>query len=154
MPTLHNAAEREALKVRLRAVRADSVRRWGVMSAGQMMWHLTAAMEMCMGKLDVSGEKSPLPFPVPKALLRFMIIEMPWPRGAPTLKAVRAENQAEKQYDLEAQRARTLATMDEFAARPLDGLWPLHPLLGQVRGEQYSRLQAKHLNHHLTQFGV
>src|SRR5262249_30454072 len=142
---------REALKKRVRAVRADSPRQWGQMSADQMMWHLCQGLDMCMGKLDLSGEKSPLPFPMPAAFMRFMVIEMPWPKGAPTLKVAKAEA---KPYDLEAERARCLATIDEFAARPLHGSWPHHPVLGDVTGEQYSRLQAKHLNHHLTQFGV
>jgi hypothetical protein len=32
--------------------------------------------------------------------------------------------------------------------------WPHHPVFGRMTGEQVSHLHAKHLNHHLTQFGV
>jgi hypothetical protein len=152
MASLHNSEDREALKARLRALRLDSARKWGVMSVDQMFWHLSAGLDMCMGKLDLSQEKSPLPIPMPSWVARFMVLEMPWPKGAPTLKLVLPEKQ--KQYDLEAERARCLATIDEFAARPLNGTWPHHPVLGDMTGEQYSRLQAKHLNHHLAQFSA
>ena len=151
MASLHNAADREALKKRVQAVRADSSRKWGEMSADQMMWHLCQGIDMCMGKVDISNEKSPLPFFMPAAFMRYMILEMPWIRGAPTMKVAKAE---QKKYDLEAERARCLAAIDEFAARPLNGQWPQHPVLGDMSGEQYSRLQAKHLNHHLIQFGA
>lgn len=151
MSTLHDPATREALKARLRGVRADSPRKWGEMSPDQMMWHLCAGMEMCMGVLDISREKNPLPIPLPRFLVRWMILGMPWPRGAPTLSVAYAGG---KQFDLEAERARCLRIMDEFAARPLNGPWPYHPFMGQLTGEQYSMLQIKHINHHLAQFSA
>jgi hypothetical protein len=36
----------------------------------------------------------------------------------------------------------------------LDAEWPTHPMLGRMSGSEVSRLHAKHLHHHLTQFGV
>jgi hypothetical protein len=96
----------------------------------------------------MAGEKSP--FPLPKPLLRFIVLDLPWPKGAPALQVIRARGQ----HDLEAERARCLRLIDEFAARPLDGSWPLHPVLGAMTGDHYSRLQAKHFHHHLTQFSA
>jgi hypothetical protein len=150
--SLHDSSVREVLKARIRNIQADSKRKWGSMSADQMMWHLCEALDMCVGKLDISKEKNPLPIPMPQFMVRFMVLELPWPHGVPTIsKIVPASG---KQYDLEAERTRVLATIDEFAARPLNGPWPYHPFMGQLTGEQYSRLQAKHINHHLTQFSV
>jgi hypothetical protein len=57
-------------------------------------------------------------------------------------------------YDLEVERARCLALIDEFAARPLAGEWPYHFTFGRISGAETSRLQAKHLDHHLRQFGA
>lgn len=152
MASLHNAQDREALKAGLRSLRPDSPRQWGSLSLEGMLWYLSEGLNMCMGKLDISKEKSPLPIPMPAFLVRFLVLEMPWPHGAPTLQKIIPKR--EQQLDLETERARCLATIDEFAARPLNGSWPHHPVMGGVTGEQYSRLQAKHIAHHLRQFGA
>ena len=147
MPKLHDSEYRESIKARVKAVRPDAPRKWGSMSVDQMMWHLGSTLEMCLGRLT-SDEKPP--FPLPKTLFRLIVLDMPWPKGAPTLPQTKASGQ----YDLEAERARCLRLIDEFTTRPLDGPWPVHPILGTMSGNQYSRLQAKHINHHLTQFGA
>jgi hypothetical protein len=49
---------------------------------------------------------------------------------------------------------RCLRLVEELAAKPLDSEWPASPTLGRMSGNDVSRLQAKHLHHHLTQFGV
>lgn len=148
MSRLHDPQVRGALKTRVQALRADSPRKWGTMSADQMMWHVSQALDLCMGNLSGGIEKAP---PLPKPILRFLVLSVPWPKGAPTSKVTKA---AGEKRDFEAERARCLRLIDEFAARPIDGQWPLHPILGRMSGDQYSRLQAKHLNHHLTQFST
>jgi hypothetical protein len=148
MARLHDPGYRDSIKSRVQAIQADAPRQWGAMTVDQMMWHLCAGLETCLGRLSMAGEKSP--FPLPKPLLRFIVLDLPWPKGAPALQVIRARGQ----HDLEAERARCLRLIDEFAARPLDGSWPLHPVLGAMTGDHYSRLQAKHFHHHLTQFSA
>ena len=148
MPRLHDPSVREAILARLRSLRPDAPRQWGTMTVDQMLWHLGAGLEICLGRLDAGGET--LPFPMPRPLLRFIVLNLPWPKSAPTLRATKAT----QRYDPERERARCLKLLDEFTARPLDGPWPEHPTLGKLSGDQYSRLQAKHFNHHLTQFGA
>ncbi|HUE84813.1 MAG TPA: hypothetical protein VMO26_01930 [Vicinamibacterales bacterium] len=50
MKTLHDAADRNVFCVA--ALRADTSRRWGTMSAGAMVGHLCAATEMALGDLS------------------------------------------------------------------------------------------------------
>ena len=59
-----------------------------------------------------------------------------------------------RRSDFAAEQARCLRLIDKMAATDIDGEWPTHPMLGRVSGVDLSRLQAKHLDHHLTQFGV
>jgi Protein of unknown function (DUF1569) len=148
MSKLHDAEVRESIKARVKALRPNSIRKWGAMTVDQMLWHVASGLELSMGLLEPKGE-NPSP-PLPKPLIRFIVLNLPWPKSVPTMQAVIAS----KQYDLEAERSRCLKLIDEFAARPLDGPWPLHPVMGTLTGEQYSRLMAKHLNHHLTQFSA
>jgi hypothetical protein len=70
--------------------------------------------------------------------------------GAPTSAPYKARGT----HDFEAERARCLRLVDEFAAKPLDDQWVDSPALGHMTGRDHTRMQAKHLNHHLTQFGV
>ena len=82
--------------------------------------------------------------------MRFLVIKLPWTKGAPTIP----EAVAKAQYNFADEKARCLALLDEIARRDLNGTWPRHPLLGSMSGLQYSELQAKHLAHHLRQFSA
>ena len=55
MRTLARERERAELLRRLRSVRPESARRWGRMSAPQMVCHLSDAFRMGMGRKPVSG---------------------------------------------------------------------------------------------------
>jgi hypothetical protein len=61
---------------------------------------------------------------------------------------------AKQNYDFEMERTRCLRLVDKVAAHDIDAEWTTHPMLGRMTGSEVSRLHAKHLNHHLTQFGV
>jgi hypothetical protein len=43
---------------------------------------------------------------------------------------------------------------DTFCRKPIDAPWPELPSFGRVTGRFQSRLQAKHLDHHLKQFSA
>ncbi|HKY20952.1 MAG TPA: DUF1569 domain-containing protein [Vicinamibacterales bacterium] len=146
MRALHDAGYKTELERRLRSLRADSQRRWGKMSVGQMLWHVNEAMASALGHVQLPPAKSPLPGP----LMRFIVIKIPWPKGAPTLPTWMPD----KDYDFASERDRCLRLVDEFAARRLEGEWPPSPVLGRLSGKQVTRLYAKHLDHHLKQFGV
>jgi hypothetical protein len=111
-----------------------------------MLWHVNQAMDLALGNATASPEKVPLP----RALLKFAVIHLPWMKGAPTTPML----QATGDHDFRAEQRRCLRLIDEFAAKPLDGEWPPSPVLGRMSGRDASRLHAKHLNHHLRQFGV
>jgi hypothetical protein len=145
MPLLHDTAVRDGLRKRLQAMPATAQRKWGSMTADQMLWHCADAMEIAMGRKQAARKSMPIPGPI----LRFLVLSAPWPKGAPTLQ----ELVATTTHDFEAERKRCLALIDEFAARDVDGPWPVHATLGAMSGNQFSRLHAKHLNHHLMQFG-
>jgi hypothetical protein len=57
-------------------------------------------------------------------------------------------------YDFVAQKAECLALIDRIVARPLSAAWPASASMGKMTGKHWSRLTAKHLDHHLRQFGA
>lgn len=146
MPMLHDEAYRSQVISRIRSLRQEMPRRWGKMSADQMLWHVNGGLSMALGHINVPPQKPPMPRP----LLRFLVFNLPWPKGAPTIPVFVASGS----YDFESERGRCLQLIDQLAAKRLDEAWPTHPILGPLSGRDVSRLQAKHLDHHLKQFGV
>lgn len=148
MATLHDPGVRETVKQRVQALRADSQRRWGKMSVDQMLWHVNESLRMALGDAVFEPMKVPR---LPKPVLRWMVLNVPWPKGrSPTYK----EMVATRSYDFEAERARCLQLVGRFVALKLEGSWPVNPTLGPMTGSQWSQLHAKHLDHHLKQFGA
>jgi len=117
------------------------------MSVSQMLWHVNEAMENALGRDSSEPEKVRLPRP----LMKFIVINFPWPKGSPTLRRWIPRNDS---YDFSAEYNRCVRLIDELTSKPLDGEWPESPTLGRMSGKDVSRLHAKHLDHHLTQFGV
>ena len=147
MALLHDPQHKAEILRRLKTLGPDAAQRWGKMSVSQMLWHVNEAMEGALGRIQAEPMKVPLPRP----LLKFLVLNFPWGKGAPTLK--RWVPQSDN-YDFASEQARCLRLVGELASKRLEDAWPDSPTLGRMRGSDVSRLHAKHLNHHLTQFGV
>lgn len=149
MPTLHDPATRESIKARLMNLRPDAQRQFGKMFPDQMLWHCAEAMSLALGKVPY-GEMPNVP-PLPAGLIRWLMLNGPWPKGkietAPQLKP-------KTNYDFEAERKRVLALMDELASKPPSGEAVFHPILKRNTFEYQGKLHARHLTHHLAQFGA
>lgn len=148
MPRLHDAATRTSILARIAKLSPGSARLWGKMSPDQMLWHCAEAIDVALGHKPYEPMKGP---PLPAALMRMLILHMPWPKGkldtAPQFVA-------RQTYDFESEKARLVRLLDELAAKPPSAPSAPHPLLGNADMEFQTRLHAKHLHHHLTQFGV
>jgi len=146
MILLHDPAVRDSIRSRIEALTPSSTRRWGRMSAGQMMWHCNQILKTSLRDIQVVPRRPPLPVPV----LKLMLFNMPWPHGAPTAP----EYMPSEPHDFEAERSQCLTLIDRFLARKMeDGGWG-RAVFGEITGVEWSRLQARHLDHHLKQFSA
>jgi hypothetical protein len=146
MPLLHDKQTREALRSRLEALQPTAVRQWGQMTSDQMLKHLNIALSACLGQTTIAPMKMPLPGP----LFRFFAANIPFPKGAPT----HPDFCVGERCDFAAEKARCLTLLESFAQKPIDSSWPDSPVFGKVTGKFNSRVQAKHVDHHLRQFGA
>ena len=117
------------------------------MSVAQMLWHVNEAMEGALGRVVTE----PVRVLLPRSMLKFFVLNAPWGKGAPTLKRWIPRSNS---YDFASERDRCRRLVEELASKPLGDTWADSPNLGRMSGSEVSRLHAKHLNHHLTQFGV
>jgi MtN3 and saliva related transmembrane protein len=80
--TLAQTDCRTALLERVKSLRPGSARRWGRMTAHQMLCHLIDCNRMALGELVVAAPKAR----VPRAIVKWVSLytPMPWPAGIPT----------------------------------------------------------------------
>jgi len=117
------------------------------MSADQMLWHVNRVLSNALDEYHPDL----MHVPIPRGVAKFLTLNMPWPKNAPTQPLYAARDR----YSFEDERHRCLALIDAVASRELDtASWGFSAAFGQMTGREWSRLNAKHLNHHLKQFGV
>jgi hypothetical protein len=144
---LHDAGRGEELQRRVRALQPGSTPRWGRMSVDQMLHHVNFSLMESLGEHTPERSVKGLP----QALVRWVVLDLPWGRGAPTRPDMRIPHG--EHYDFEQEKARCLSMIERFLAQPMDAPWPRSANF-PMTGRHWSQLQYKHLDHHLTQFGV
>jgi len=134
-----------SIRARVQSLSPNATRRWGKMTIDQMLWHCNQVLKTALGDIRVKPNMPPFPVPV----LKFMLFKLPWPHGAPTAPEYVAVNQ----QAFEDERRQCLALIDRFITRDLDEQWS-SAVFGPLTGREWSRLHAKHLDHHLRQFSA
>jgi len=145
---MFDKASQAQLIDRIHRLRPDASRRWGRMTAPQMIAHLNDQMRHTLGDASAAGRPGPLRNP----LIRYLVIYcLPWPRGR--IKGP-PEAFVSKPTMWEADVATLIELVNRFVARGPAGEWPDHALFGRMTGKRWGVFCHKHFNHHLTQFGV
>jgi hypothetical protein len=149
MDTLFEPATCDRILSRLDRLRPDSKREWGKMDAAQALAHCALAMETSTG--DAALYRS-LPARVLGRLFKGVLLApKPFSKDSPTHPML--VTTAPKEFERE--KGRLLASIRKFhAAGPETAARFEHALVGRLTGEEWGRLQHKHLDHHLRQFGL
>jgi hypothetical protein len=152
MKTLANAADKEEIVQRLRALGPWSQRHWGKMTVAEMVCHLSDALKAAMGEKlanDVSNWFT-------RTGMKWVALSMPmkWPHGVKTVPECdprRAGTQpAEWKNDLDELEE----LLERFAREPRGYKLQLHPMFGQMTDAEWMRWGYLHMDHHLRQFGA
>lgn len=123
---------------------------WGKMSVDQMLIHCKKPLELAVGDLTLPA----IPWLV-KLFLRLFskrsfYNNTPWKKNLPTLK----EFKVKEHYDVEKAKLELKELLITFHHKNLNNELKSHPYLGVFSQEQWGKVQFKHLDHHLKQFGV
>lgn len=149
METLFEVARRDQVLARIDRLRPDSARRWGKMDAAQTMAHCALGVEAATGDAQLSR---PLFARLIGPLFKGWVIgPKPFSKNSPTHPQLVMTSPR----DFEREKARLVAAIRKFHdAGPTSAERYEHGFVGKLSGEEWGRMQHKHLDHHLRQFGV
>ena len=152
MNTLARARCKAEIIRRLRTVRPESARRWGQMSAHQMICHLCDSCRMAMGEKPVSDASGRLQ----RTLVKWIALYVPvrWPPGIPTRPEVDQQVAGTRPVAFAADVAELEALLDLITTRKKGFGWPVHPIFGRMSQAAWLRWAYLHMDHHLRQFGA
>lgn len=136
---------------RLQRLAPDTPRRWGTMTAHEMLCHVADSFRGVLGERSVSKVAAG---PVKRRLMRAIALHAPlrWPRGIPTRPEVDPKRLGTRPAAFEADRQQAIALLKRFAAP--DAQPHVHPLFGAMPAGDWMIWGYRHLDHHLRQFGL
>ncbi len=134
---------------RLERLNPESQALWGKMNVAQMLAHCKEPLKVPLEKIILKK---------PNAVMKFLFSffkktlysDKPWKKSLPTSK----EFIIADARDFEKEKKELMAWVNEFHAEKNKTEWPPHPFCGPFTPEQWGKMQYKHLDHHLRQFGV
>ena len=152
MKTLSQLTEVHALRGRILQLAPEDNRRWGSMTAAQMVCHMADAFAGPLGQHPMPPCTAARP-PIPLGLYKWLAFNFPapWPRGVPTIPEMDQQIGGTSPTAFGADRALLLTRLEAFVGFP--GPWPVHPLFGAMNAIDWMRWGYLHTDHHLRQFG-
>ena len=139
----------QAVKGRIERLRADAQPQWGKMNAGQMLAHVRMTMEVPLGTHQLK----------PMFIMKFIggmirkkiLSDKPLAKNSPTATTLMVADQR----DFANEKQALLKTLETFTAQGRQGNMPdRHPYFGKMGPADWDLFQQRHLEHHLSQFGV
>ena len=135
---------------RINQLSPETKAQWGKMTVEQMLWHCQKPFEIASGAL-VPTVNPIIKFLFGKSAKKGMTGPIPVKKNLPTFREAKGNNSAV--FDTE--KKKLIEMIENFQKKGADGLIKKpHPLFGEMSVTEWNALEVKHLDHHLTQFGV
>jgi hypothetical protein len=152
MKTVANPAVLDSLEQRLRRLRVDTPRRWGTLTAHQMLCHLGDAMAMVLGERPRQVAVKQRTRRLVKGVILWSAI--PWPHGWPTNPQHDPMVDGTRPTDFASDLARVVEGLRRIATAGPEELEPAHGFFGTMATRDWQRWAYRHADHHLRQFGL
>ena len=146
-----NAASRDAFLARVNAIHEDTPRQWGTMDPRAMMTHLLHSIRASLEEVEIQ----PINNFLVATVGRFVAFHtpVPWPKGKlPTAPGFTPE--PEGPFDQQKQALIDATNRFIDAAQATPDRRTLHHVFGKQPLQYWERLNGRHFDHHLRQFGV
>ncbi|MFI5139987.1 MAG: DUF1569 domain-containing protein [Sphingobacteriales bacterium] len=149
MKSIFNLTDNAEFIERINSLSPSSQALWGKMNVGQMLAHSQTTLKLALGEMKLKRAFIGRIFGkiAKKKILNDAAIE----KHLPTFKEAKITDQR----NFEEEKAKLLDLVKRFQKAGPDGLTKdPHPFFGALTPNEYDRLNTKHLDHHLRQFGV
>lgn len=148
MKSLLEPATAQEMIRRIEQLTPATQARWGKMNVAQMMAHCSYALELYLTGKTL---KRPLLGVLFGGIAKKrMLANKPWARNLPTAKELIPAADSE----FEKEKTNLIECISLFVVKGAK-LTPIpHPFFGKMTTADWGLHQYKHLDHHLTQFGV
>lgn len=153
MSTIANPRIVSELIGQLRQLQPDTPRRWGTLSAGEMLCHLGDAHESVLQTRIPPGSVPP---GAPRRVMKWVALysPSPWPKGIATRPGVNPKINGTRPGDFELDRARAIESLESLVTADSTTLLPQHVMFGPMSTVDWHRWAYRHVRHHLRQFGL
>lgn len=151
MSNLLNPADCENILKRLSTLLPTSERRWGSMTAQQMLCHVTDQLRMALGELPAETFGTIFHRTILKKLV---LMGMPIPKGkVKTIPELDQHLSGTPTTTFDNDRNTLCQTMEKFLIAPEPALVP-HAVFGALNKHEWGRLAYIHMDYHFKQFGI
>ena len=133
---------------RVKSLNENSERQWGKMTPAQMAWHCQGPLNIMLGK-NHYGMTRPNYFAI-WFFKKSLYSDKLWRKNLPTAKFLKTV----EDKDFQTEKAKLLELLSEVGENLNKQGWGKHPGFGYFTDEQWGKMQYKHLDHHLRQFGL
>ena len=147
MKSLFNDETHSEIITRLDNLNKDSERLWGKMTVGQMCWHCQYPLKLAINNKENTSKGN---WFIKLFFKKSLYNDKPWLKNLPTSPKLKAT----EPKDFNEEREKLKSLVNDFNTLKEQKLWYPHPFFGTFTKEQWGQLEYKHLDHHLTQFGV
>jgi hypothetical protein len=149
MQSLIDQQENKRMVDRIQKLTPETKPIWGKMNAAQMLAHTHRAMKVALG--DEKMKLSFMGLIFGKIAKKQVLSPKPFGKNLPTAP----QFVMKVEQDFNKERTGLLDLIERVKRQGFDSFTKeAHPFFGKMTAEQWDYLQHKHLDHHLSQFGI
>ncbi len=145
MKSIFDTNTKDELLKRINSLTAQTNAQWGKMDVGQMLWHCKFPLQIAVKNENKGNGKLLM-----KLFKKSLYSEKPFKQSLPTAKFLVAT----EAKDFTNEKKQLVQLISDTHALKDRKQWNPHPMFGKFTHDQWGKLEFKHLDHHLKQFGV
>ena len=147
MKSFFNSGVYDEIISRVNQLNEDTPALWGRMNPAQMMHHCQMPLHIILEKNDYGVKPNWL---INLLFKKSMYSDKLWRKNMPTAKGFAVKGD----HDFNNEKEELLNLLTELNRHKNRTEWQDHPAFGKLTKDQWGKMQYKHLDHHLRQFGV
>jgi len=150
MKSLFETEAHNEIITRINNLNETSKAEWGKMNVGQMLTHCQKPFDVINGDLKMIAKIGFMKKFIFSLMKSVMYNDKPWRKNIPTGEGFVIT----ELVDFNPEKDKLINLVNDFNKKKNQTEWTPHPVFGKFTPEQYGKMNYKHLDHHLKQFGV